>query len=119
MMRTAEGEANLLTVIKKGAEHPEIDGKVLQQPLIRLGARYLMKARKGRQALDRVAHFHLTNGARIEQINWAADLSDKGLQQSAGLMVNYLYKLPDIEKNHEIYSGQGEIVVSSGVRRLL
>lgn len=119
MMESAEGEANLLKVIEKGDNHPEIDGKVLQQQLIRLGARYLMKAKKGRQALDRVAHFHLTNGARIEQINWAADLSDKGLQQSAGLMVNYLYKLPDIEKNHEAYSGQGEIAVSSTVRRLL
>ena len=58
----------------------------LQEALLRLCSRYLTKAKKGRQALDRVAHFHLTNGARIEQINWAADLSVKGIRQSAGMM---------------------------------
>jgi malonyl-CoA decarboxylase len=66
-----------------------------------------------------VAHFHLTNGARIERINWLGDLSPKGLQQSAGLMVNYLYRLADIEENHEIYSGDGRVSASSATRSLL
>jgi malonyl-CoA decarboxylase len=71
--------------------------KELREPLNRLCARYLIleKGRRGR-ALDAVAHFHLSNGARVERLNWLGDASPKGLQQSAGLMVNYLYKLADI-----------------------
>src|SRR5579863_3238268 len=66
----------------------------LREPLLRLGARYLLQARapSGR-ALDPVAHFHLTNGARVERLTWLGDVSQKGRQQSAGLMVNYLYRL--------------------------
>ena len=86
---------------------------------MKLCARYLAVAKKGSQAFDRVAHFHLSNGARIEQINWMADLSDKGLIQSGGLMVNYLYKLNDIEKNHEAYSDKGKVNYSSTVGKLL
>ncbi|MEE8545092.1 MAG: malonyl-CoA decarboxylase family protein, partial [Alphaproteobacteria bacterium] len=66
-----------------------------------------------------VAHFHLTNGARIERINWLADRSEKGLDQSAGIMVNYRYRLQDIEANHEAYRGEGRIVASAAVRSLL
>ena len=115
----AGSETDLVELIRNN-ELPGANGKYsLQDALLRLGARYLTKAKKDRQALDRVAHFHLTNGARIEQINWAADLSVKGIKQSAGMMVNYLYKLPDIEKNHESYSANGGIATSSAVRKLL
>jgi malonyl-CoA decarboxylase len=93
--------------------------KSLESVLMGLCARYLLTAKKGKRTLDRVAHFHLSNGARIERINWAADLSTNGISQSAGIMVNYLYSLPDIEKNHEAYTGQGEITTSSAVRKLL
>ncbi len=91
---------------------------ILQPILMRLCARYLLQARRGEKAYDRVAHFHFSNGAQIEQINWAADLSDKGIEQSAGLMVNYLYKLSEIEDNHEAYTGQGQICASATVRKL-
>ena len=84
-----------------------------------LCARYLLEAKRGQQAYDRVAHFHLSNGAQIERINWAGDLSPAGVSQSAGIMVNYLYDLSRIEKNHELYTGQGEITASTAVRRLL
>jgi malonyl-CoA decarboxylase len=92
---------------------------VLREPLIRLCARYLLRERapSGR-ALDPVAHFHLSNGARIEQLNWLGDISAKGLQQSAGIMVNYLYRLGEIETNHEAYRGEGRIAVSSALRNL-
>src|SRR6266851_1915683 len=72
--------------------------RVLRAPLLRLCARFLMleKTAAGR-ARDPVAHFHLSNGARLERLNWAADLSPKGLQQSAGIMINYLYRLSEIE----------------------
>lgn len=87
-------------------------------PLMRLCARYLCeeKDRRGRP-LDPVARFHLNNGARVERINWMGDSSMHGLRQSAGLMVNYLYKLDDIEKNHEALRGHGEIVASPEVRK--
>ncbi|SDG95652.1 malonyl-CoA decarboxylase [Roseospirillum parvum] len=99
------------------------------KPLLqRLAARYLyLEKRSPRDgvpaegpptALDPVAHFHLTNGARLERLNWMADTSTNGLTRSAGMMVNYLYKLNEIEKNHESYTGQGRIPVSSAIRNL-
>jgi malonyl-CoA decarboxylase len=93
---------------------------ILRDPLIRLCARYLLRERtpSGR-ALDPVAHFHLSNGARVERLNWLGDTSAKGLQQSAGIMVNYLYRLADIEANHEAYRGEGRVVASSSIRNLI
>lgn len=91
----------------------------LREPLLRLAARYLLYARapSGR-ALDPVAHFHLSNGARVEQLDWLGDRSPKGLQQAAGMMVNYLYRLGDIEANHEAYRDEGRVAASSAVRGL-
>jgi malonyl-CoA decarboxylase len=85
-----------------------------------LAAYYFLKARtsKGR-LIDSVARFHLGNGARLERINWMGDLSTKGLRESAGLMVNYVYRLEDIEKNHEAYANHGEVIASSAVKKLL
>ncbi|MDP6343542.1 MAG: malonyl-CoA decarboxylase [Alphaproteobacteria bacterium] len=91
----------------------------LQPVLTSLAARYLLHGRRGQRALDPVAHFHLSNGARLERVNWLGDTSPNGLEQSAGLMVNYLYKLGDIEQNHEAYRGRGKISASAQVRRLL
>ena len=84
-----------------------------------LCARYLVRERSQDLALDPVARFHLGNGASLQAIHWAADLSDKGLQQSAGMMVNYLYDLDSIEENHDAYFDQGEVAVSRTVARLL
>jgi malonyl-CoA decarboxylase len=84
-----------------------------------LCARYLVRERAQELALDPVARFHLGNGASLHAIHWAADLSDKGLQQSAGMMVNYLYDLDSIEENHDAYFDQGEVAVSRTVARLL
>ena len=85
-----------------------------------LAAYYFLKARtpKGR-LIDSVARFHLGNGARLERIDWLGDLSLKGLRESAGFMVNYLYRLDDIEKNHEAYVNHGEVAASSAVKKLL
>jgi malonyl-CoA decarboxylase len=92
----------------------------LRSVLEPLAAHYFLKARtpKGR-LIDSVARFHLGNGARLERIDWLGDLSAKGLRESAGLMVNYLYRLEDIEKNHEAYANQGEVAASSAVKKLL
>lgn len=84
-----------------------------------LVALYLLKAkdRQGRP-LDPVARFHLGNGARLERIHPHADKSAKGLLQSAGFMVSYLYDLDTIERSHEAFTETGEIVISSEVRHL-
>jgi len=85
-----------------------------------LAAYYFLKARtpKGR-LIDSVARFHLGNGARLERIDWLGDLSPKALRESAGIMVNYLYRLDDIEKNHEAYANRDEIAASNAVKKLL
>ena len=93
--------------------------ETLKAPVMKLCAKYLLEEkRKGIRPLDPVAHFHLSNGARMERLNWMGDTSEKGLKQSAGLMINYLYKLSDIEKNHERYHGEGKIAVSSPIKSL-
>lgn len=75
-----------------------------KQCLLKLCAHYLLKVKSSSgSAYDPVAHFHLSNGASIKQLNWMADVSEKGINQSAGIMVNYLYELPKIDNNHENY----------------
>jgi malonyl-CoA decarboxylase len=92
----------------------------LQAPLLRLCAHYLLEGKRDNgAALDPVAHFHLSNGARIERLSWLGDVSEKGLKQSAGIMVNYVYRLGDIEENHEAYAGERTVVASSAVTGLL
>jgi len=94
--------------------------KALRPLLSAALAEYLLRARdrKGRP-LDPVARFHLNNGARLEQVNWLGDVSDKGIVQGAGFMVNYLYDLFQIERNHEAFAREGRIVAAGGVRKLL
>ncbi len=123
---TATGAAggepvSLHTLLQQPDWHQEAKlAKALKHPLLRLCARYLAREKSaGGAALDRVAHFHLSNGARIERLNWLANTSPTGLAQSAGLMVNYLYKLNDIETNHEAYRGEGKVTTSSAIRSLL
>jgi malonyl-CoA decarboxylase len=103
----------------KWFENPEMVAQ-LRGVLEPIAAHYFLKARtsKGR-LIDPVARFHLGNGARLERINWLGDLSPKGLRESASIMVNYLYRLEDIEKNHEAYANDDEVVASSAVKRLL
>ncbi|MFP6740832.1 MAG: malonyl-CoA decarboxylase family protein, partial [Alphaproteobacteria bacterium] len=91
----------------------------MQKPLTRLCARYLLVEKRSGRPLDAVARFHLSDGARIERINWLADTSRRGIQQSAGMMINYLYKLDEIETNHEAFSGEGQVMAASAVRALL
>ena len=98
---------------------PEIFSQ-LEEPVMRAAAWYFLRARNKRGApVDPVARFHLGNGARLERINWLADTSDRAIAQADGLMVNYLYDLDHIEKNHEAYAEGRTVVASSSVQRLL
>ena len=84
-----------------------------------LAARYLVEEKNARGLpLNPVARFHLGNGAELHRINWLGDVSDKGLRQAAGLMVNYLYVLDDIERNHENYTSNATVARSSEVKDL-
>jgi malonyl-CoA decarboxylase len=92
----------------------------LREPLIRAAAWYYMRGRNRRGLpLDAVARFHLGNGARLERLNWLGDTSARALAQSYGLMVNYLYDLGYIEKNHEAYAQQRLIVAASSISKLV
>lgn len=98
---------------------PEIFSQ-LEDPLMRAAAWYFVRARNARGGLvDPVARFHLGNGARLERINWLADTSERAIEQAYGLMVNYLYDLDEIEKNHEAYAEGPTVVASGAVQRLL
>ena len=68
---------------------------------------------------DPVARFHLKNGARFEQINWMANSTQRGLNQSLGLMVNYLYDPDYLEENHRRYMNNQEVITSSQVDKAL
>lgn len=99
--------------------HDDAISEALRPALMRLCARYLTEEkRKGTRALDPVAHFHLSNGASVERINWLGDTAPKGFDQSAGMMVNYLYHLSKIEDNHEDYHSKGVVNASGSVRAL-
>jgi malonyl-CoA decarboxylase len=84
----------------------------LQRQLMRLCAYYLLHAKQGRDPVDPVARFHLGNGARLERLNWLGDTSESGMRRSAGLMVNYVYRLAEVERNHESYAREGRIVAA-------
>jgi malonyl-CoA decarboxylase len=99
-------------------ENPGLS-KTLKPILMRLCAHYLIQVKKGDKARDPVANFHLANGAHIERLNWLGDISGKGLKQSAGIMVNYHYKLSEIEKNHELYITESQMNASKNVRKWL
>ena len=92
--------------------------KALREPLLKAAALYLLEAKRGNAPLDPVARFHLGNGAGVERLNWLADVSDKGLTQSWGIMVNYLYAPDRIEENVEAFASKGGIDAAAGVRRL-
>ena len=109
----------LLTILKTSWHKDSETAAILRPILMRLCAHYLIKEGKKTRALDPVAHFHLSNGAVMEQLNWLADISTKGLKQSAGMMVNYLYQLNKIEENHENYILGNTIPASKPMKKLV
>jgi malonyl-CoA decarboxylase len=92
----------------------------VKDSIMRAAAWYYLRARNDRGTpVDAVARFHLGNGARLERINWLADTSDRAMEQADGLMVNYLYDVDEIERNHEAYAEGRTVVASGSVQRLL
>ena len=93
-----------------GSLQDKIGAAEMHRQLIQLCAHYLLYAKQGRDPLDPVARFHLGNGARLERLNWLGDTSPSGMRRSAGLMVNYVYHLDELERNHEAYARDGRVV---------
>jgi malonyl-CoA decarboxylase len=115
----ATGAAALAAILaQRGFHRDPALARAAEPVLTRLAARYLLNESRGGRALDPVAHFHLSNGARVERLDWLGDVSDKGFRESASLMVNYLYDPARIEAYHEDYAGQGRRNASTAVRRL-
>ena len=92
--------------------------ETMREALVPVAAYYFLTARTpdGRP-VDPVARFHLGNGARLERLNFLGDVSENGLRQAHGLMVNYLYAPDEIEKNHEALAEKGVIAASPAVRK--
>lgn len=94
-------------------------GQALQRTLGEsLAAHYLAREQVRGLPRDPVARFHLGNGARVERINWHADLSRKGAKQSCGMMVNYLYEPDELDANLQRLI-DGEPALGRAVARLL
>ena len=90
----------------------------LQQRLAPLCAHYLLHAKQDQEPADAVARFHLVNGARLERLNWLGDTSATGIRQSAGMMVNYVYHVASVDRNHEAYARDRTIVASRAFQSL-
>jgi malonyl-CoA decarboxylase len=110
--------AQLKRTVREFPEKREMNEEQ-SQVLRRLMFNYLAVAKQGKYPVDPVARFHLGNGAMIHQIHTGADVSKKGLAQSFGTMVNYLYDLRYIERNHESYVSEGAVEFSDKLKSLL
>jgi malonyl-CoA decarboxylase len=99
------------------AWHPDHCSEEEKAAMMALTAIYLTVVTPSRDG-NQVAKFHMGNGAKLHQINWAGDLSKNGLRQSGGLMVNYLYDLSSVEENHERFVN-GDIIYSRSVGKLI
>jgi len=94
--------------------------RALKPVLLASVAEYLLRAKNSQgRPVDPVARLHLDNGARLERVNWLADVSPPAIAQGAGFMVNYVYDPARIVENHEVFANRGEVVASPSVRKLL
>lgn len=89
----------------------------LRRWLLQYAAQYLGRELSEGKPVDPVARFHLGNGARVERLNWMGDPSPKGLRQSYGLMVNYLYDLKRLDRNRAQLA-DGKIAVAGAIEEL-
>ncbi len=114
----ADALYQLHQLVSQESPPPASDLERWRPILMRLCASYLVDQRRGSRALDAVAHFHLSNGARVEQLNWRANPGQSGWMRGLGMMVNYRYLLKTIEANHDSYISESTIDRSSEVEKL-
>ena len=111
--------ALLPKLARDGWWHDPEQSEPLRAALMRLCATYLTRRPSPGNRIDPVARFHLGNGARLERINWLGDTEPRGIRESFGIMVNYLYDHDSIEQNHEDFVRHGTIARSVEVDALL
>jgi len=121
---TAKGSISpaLATLVAKGDDVSATDiaavPLALREEMMERCARYLQSTNDGVGAQDSVARFHLANGARLERLNWMSDTSTAGLRRSYGMTVNYVYRLADLERNHDAYANQFRVASSRAFQRI-
>jgi malonyl-CoA decarboxylase len=111
-------EPGLITFLESTDVSDLPEANAYRKKISKHAAFYLAKELKEGKPLDPVARFHLGNGARVEKLNWAADQSEKGLKQSLGLMVNYLYDIKKLDKHRDMLH-EGAIPISDDIAKLL
>jgi malonyl-CoA decarboxylase len=111
--------ALLPRLARDGWWHDPEQNEPLRAALMRLCAIYLTRRPSPGNRIDPVARFHLGNGARLERINWLGNTELRAIQESFGIMVNYLYDHNSIENNHEAFVRGGTIARSPDVDALL
>ncbi|MFA7664593.1 MAG: malonyl-CoA decarboxylase [Burkholderiaceae bacterium] len=115
---TEDDRNALASLLAPGAELSRTQLDAVRTELTRALLTYLAEARgRGDKPADPVARFHLGNGARLDRLHWQADLGPKGIKQSLGFMVSYVYELDAVERNHEAYASRGEVALSSALAR--
>ena len=102
-------------------QYPRLDqlSKIKDSLINCLGEYFFKSERSDKMPNDPVARFHLGNGASLEQINFLGDISPNGIDLSGGLMVNYLYDLEVVEKNHETFVSEKKINISKNAKNSL
>ena len=94
-----------------------IDNK---EAIIKLVSHYIVNEKNSDGLpVNDVSRFHLGNGAIVEDVIINANISDIGFKRSFGVMVNYLYELKNIEKNHEDYMNNNKVIVSDKIKKYL
>jgi malonyl-CoA decarboxylase len=117
---TADMKQVLAVLDQPGWHQDPETAEAAREVMLPLVAYYFLRGRDSRgRVFDSVARFHLGNGARLEQLDFLGDTSEKGMQQAFGLMVNYLYDLDEIEQNHEAFLEKGIVAASPAVRKLV
>jgi malonyl-CoA decarboxylase len=116
------GSLDVSTGVRAWLEHERTAGAAvppeLEPAVVGLCAHYLLCVKDGGEPADPVARFHLANGARLHRLNASSDLTPAGIRRSAGLTVNYLYKLNELERNAESYGRSREVRAVPGLARL-
>ena len=120
LARGAHGEERLalLERLEQPGWQASDAAPALERLLLPLCAHYLLHAKKAGEPLDAVSRFHLGNGASLERLNWLGDVSERGMSLSAGMMVNYLYRLSHVERNHERFVKEHHVEASREIERL-
>ena len=120
LAQAADPDTALLSELERDGWWDDLaQSERLRPALMRLCALYLTRQPSPGSRIDPVARFHLGNGARLERINWLGNAAPRAIQESFGIMVNYLYDHDSIEDNHEAFVRDGTIVRSPDVDALL